>query len=75
VHARVLAADPVVPPDPLEVGDLHEDQRDDRKEEKLAAHPENLAAKPPKRNRPFGLNRLAAQEDRPAAAGDLGERP
>jgi hypothetical protein len=61
VHAGVLAADPVVPPDPLEVRDLHEDQRDDREEEELAAHPENVAAEAAKRNRPFGLNRLAAQ--------------
>jgi hypothetical protein len=43
------------------VRDLDEDQRDDREEEELAAHPENVAAKPAKRNRPFGLNRLAAQ--------------
>lgn len=61
MHAGVLAADPVVPPDPLEVRDFDEDQRDDREEEELAAHPENVAAKPPKRNRPFGLKSLAAQ--------------
>jgi hypothetical protein len=43
------------------VRDLDEDERDDREEEELAAHPENVAAKPSKRKRPFGLNRLAAQ--------------
>jgi hypothetical protein len=75
VLAGALAADPVVPPDPLEVRDLHEDQGDDREEEKLAAHPQNVAAKPPQRVGPFGLNRLAAQEDRPAAGGELGNRP
>lgn len=61
MHPGVLAADPVIPPDPLEVSDLDEDQRDDREEEELAAHSENVAAKPPQRNRPFGLNRLTAQ--------------
>jgi len=37
----VLPADPVVPPDPLEVGDLDQDQRDDAEEQEVATHPSN----------------------------------
>ena len=52
----------MVPPDPLEVRDLDEDQRDNGEEEELAAHPQTVSGPGSERNRPVGLD----------ASGDLG---
>jgi hypothetical protein len=38
VYDGVLAAVPVVPPDPLQVRQFDEYQRDDREEQELSAH-------------------------------------
>lgn len=73
MDAGVLAAGPVVPPDPLQVGDLDEDQRHDREEEDLPAHRRTVSAPGWKRNRPIGLKR-PAQEHRPSARDELRER-
>jgi hypothetical protein len=69
----MLATGPVVPPDPLQVRDLNEDQRHDREEENLPAHRPTVSAGRGERNRPIGLNR-AAEEHGPPACGELRER-
>ena len=74
MDACVLAANPVVPPDPLEMRDLDEDEEDDREEEKLAAHRQTVSRAERERNRPEGLKRSAAEEHRPAARGEVDER-
>jgi hypothetical protein len=66
VDAGVLSAGPVVPPDPLEVRDLDEDQRDDDEEEELAAHLQTVSGPDAERNRPVGLDGLG---DRGAGFG------
>jgi hypothetical protein len=46
----------VGPPDPLQVRDLDEDQRDDDEEEELAAHVQTVSGWRSQRNRPVGLD-------------------
>jgi hypothetical protein len=46
----------VVPPDPLQVRDLDENQPDDGEEEELAAHVQTVSGPRCKRNRPDGLD-------------------
>src|SRR3954454_13270263 len=53
VNAGVLAAGPVVPPDPLQVRDLDQDQRHDREEEEISAHHPTVSAGWAERNRPI----------------------
>ena len=79
MDAGVLAAGPVVPPDPLQVRDLDQDQRHDREEEELPGHRRTVSGTHRKRNRPTGLvvrpNLLdgAAEEHRPPARSELRE--
>ena len=54
MDACVLAADPVVPPDPFQMRHLDEDERHDGEEKEFAGHPPTVSANPPTRNRPFG---------------------
>ena len=56
------------------MSDLDEDQRDDREEQELTGHTRTVSMKRRERNRPNGLNRAAAEEERPAAGCEFGER-
>ena len=66
----MLATGPVVPPDPLQVHDLDQDQRHDREEEELPAHRPTVSGGRGKRTRPIGLNG-PAEKHRPPARGEL----
>ena len=75
VDAGVLPAGPVVPPDPLQVRDLDEDQRDDDEEEELAAHLQTVSGPGAERNRPVGLDASGGQEAGFGFAGTEKIRP
>ena len=65
----------MVPPDPLQVRDLDEDQRDDDEEEELAAHLQTVSGPGAERNRPVGLDASGDQGPGLASRGTEKIRP